>query len=293
MFAQRSDLPLDKDALSQFLPWLIAFMVYLAVLAMMGMLLLASIAARWDQGVSNTLTVQITPADTSDKDSERLQKVLLLLGKTPEVKRFETLSDDKMIALLKPWLGTTIVTGDLPLPRLVDVELKSGAKLDQKKLSELFKKSLTGITIDDHSVWLERLVQLTRVLKGLAVIVLIFIGLATIGTVVFTTRTGLAIHMNAIEVLHFIGAQDSYIASQFASRALILGLKGGVIGLFLAIPTLWAISAIAQQLESNLLPEINLGLTHFSVGAALPIVISLIAMITARFTVIKTLSRML
>ena len=152
MFAQRSDLPLDKDALSQFLPWLIAFMVYLAVLAMMGMLLLASIAARWDQGVSNTLTVQITPADTSDKDSERLQKVLLLLGKTPEVKRFETLSDDKMIALLKPWLGTTIVTGDLPLPRLVDVELKSGAKLDQKKLSELFKKSLTGITIDDHKL---------------------------------------------------------------------------------------------------------------------------------------------
>jgi cell division transport system permease protein len=293
MFAQRSDLPLDKDALSQFLPWLIAFMVYLAVLAMMGMLLLASIAARWDQGVSNTLTVQITPAKTSDKDTERLQKVLLLLSKTPEVKRFETLSDDKMIALLKPWLGTTIVTGDLPLPRLVDVELKSGAKLDQKKLSELFENSLTGITIDDHSVWLERLVQLTRVLKGLAVIVLIFIGLATIGTVVFTTRTGLAIHMNAIEVLHFIGAQDSYIANQFASRALILGLKGGVIGLFLAIPTLWVISAIAQQMESNLLPEINLGLTHFSVGAALPILISLIAMITARFTVIKTLSRML
>ena len=293
MLTQRSDLPLDTDSLSQFLPWLIAFMVYLAVIAMMGMLLLASTAARWDQGVSGTFTVQISSAENPDKDSERLQKALLILGKVPEVKKFETFDDDKMIALLKPWLGTTIVSGDLPLPRLIDVELKPDSKLNTKKLSELFKKSLTGVTIDDHSVWLERLVQLTRAFEGLAATVLIFIGLATIGTVVFTTRTGLAIHQNAIEVLHFIGAHDSYIANQFAGRALILGLKGGVIGLFLAIPTLWGISAMARQMESSLLPEINLDFTHYSVGVFLPLVISLIAMITARMTVIKTLSRML
>ena len=40
MFARRSDLPLDKDALSRFLPWLIAFMVFLAVMAMAGVLVL-------------------------------------------------------------------------------------------------------------------------------------------------------------------------------------------------------------------------------------------------------------
>ena len=293
MLTQRSDLPLDKDALSQFLPWLIAFMVYLAVIAMMGMILLASTAARWDKGVSGTLTVQISPAETQDKDSERLQKVLFILGKVPEVKKFETFDDDKMIALLKPWLGSAIVSGDLPLPRLIDVELKSGSKLDLEKLSKLFNNSLTGITIDDHSVWLERMVKLTRGFEGLAAIVLIFIGLATIGTVIFTTRTGLAIHRNAIEVLHFIGAQDSYIASQFANRALILGLKGGVIGLFLAIPTLWVISTLAQQIDSSLLPEINLSLIHYTIGLILPLLISLIAMVTARLTVIKTLSRML
>ena len=138
MFVQRSDLPLDKDALSQFLPWLIAFMVFLAVLAMTGMLLLASTAARWDRGVSGALTVQIMPAENLSKDTERLQKVLLVLSKLPEVKHFEALSDDKMITLLKPWLGTTLVSGDLPLPRLVDVKLKSGAKLDLKKLSKRF-----------------------------------------------------------------------------------------------------------------------------------------------------------
>lgn len=293
MFVQRSDLPLDKDTLSQFLPWLIAFMVFLAVLAMAGMLLLASTASRWDRGVSGSLTVQILPTETLAKDSERLQKVLLILGELPEIKHFETFGDDKMMALLEPWLGTVAISDDLPLPRLVDVELKSGARLDLEKLSQHMKSIIPGVTIDDHSVWLERLVHLTGVLEGLAAIVLAFIGFATVGTVVFTTRTGIAIHRNAIEVLHFIGAQDSYIASQFASRALALGLKGGVIGLFLAVPTLWAIAAVARQMEFGLLPDVSLGLAHYSVGVALPVVIALIAMISAHLTVMKTLSRML
>ena len=76
MFASRSDLPLDRDALSRFLPWLIAFMVFLAVLAMAGVLVLNTIAARWDKGITGTLTVQIVPADDPSKDDERLQKVL-------------------------------------------------------------------------------------------------------------------------------------------------------------------------------------------------------------------------
>ena len=293
MFAHRSDLPLDNDTLSQFLPWLIAFMVFLAVLAMSGMLLLASTAARWDEGIRGTLTVQILPTQDSSKDSEHLQKVLLILGELPEVKYFETLGDDKMMALLKPWLGATAVSNNLPLPRLIDVGLKSGARLDLKNLTQRIKSIVPGVTIDDHSVWLERLVHLTRMLEGLAAIVLVFIGFATVGTVVFTTRTGLAIHHNAIEVLHFIGAQDSYIASQFASRALFLGLKGGIIGLFLAVPTLWAIAAIAQQMEAGLLPDISLNFFHYLAGVALPVVISLIAMISARLTVMKTLSEML
>ena len=74
MFSSRSDLPLDKDALSRFLPWLIAFMVFLAVLAMAGMLVLNSTAARWDQGISGTLTVQLIPTEDPEEDDERLQR---------------------------------------------------------------------------------------------------------------------------------------------------------------------------------------------------------------------------
>ena len=195
--------------------------------------------------------------------------------------------------MLEPWLGTSAGAKDLPLPQMVDVELKPKAKLDVNALSQLMEARVSGVSIDDHSIWLSRLVRLIRTVEGLATLVLVFIALATIGTVIFTTRTGLALHRNAIEVLHFIGAQDSYVAAQFAGRALGLGLKGGIIGLLLAVPSLLGIGVMAAKMESGMLPDITLGVAHWSALAALPIIVALIAMLTARITVMKTLSRML
>lgn len=293
MFARRSDLPLDKDALSRFLPWLIAFMVFLAILAMAGVLVLNATASRWDQGIRGTLTVQVMPAEDPAKDDERLQAVLSVLAQMPEIDRYETLTDDKLLKLLEPWLGPTAGSRDLPLPRLVDVELKTGADLNAEVLSRQLAARVPGTSVDDHRIWLKRLVRLIQTVEGLATLVLAFIALATVGTVVFTTRTGLDIHREAIEVLHLIGAQDSYVAGQFASRAFSLGLKGGVFGLLLAVPTLLGIGYLAQQMDSSLLPDITLGPVHWSALAGLPLVVSLIAMVTARMTVMKTLSRML
>jgi len=293
MFSRRSDLPLDKDALSRFLPWLIAFMVFLAVLAMAGMLALNTVAQRWDRGISGTLTVQITPVDDPAKDAERLQAVLAILAATPEIARYESLGDDRLMQLLEPWLGAAAGARDLPLPRLVDVELKPKASLDVQALSRRLSGRVPGASIDDHRVWLERLVRLIKTVQGLATLVLMFIALATVGTVIFTTRTGLAVHREAIEVLHLIGAQDSYVARQFAGRALALGLKGGVIGLALALPTLLAIGYFAQQLDSSLIPTVRLGTAHWAIVGSLPVVVAIIAMVTARLTVLKTLSRML
>ena len=293
MFARRSDLLLDKDALSRFLPWLIAFMVFLAILAMAGMLVLNATASRWDQGIRGTLTVQVMPAEDPAKDDERLQVVLSVLAQMPEIDRYEMLTDDRLLNLLEPWLGPAAGSRDLPLPRLVDVELKTSADLNAEVLSRQLAARVPGTSVDDHRIWLKRLVRLIQTVEGLAPLVLAFIALATVGTVVFTTRTGLDIHREAIEVMHLIGAQDSYVAGQFASRAFSLGLKGGVFGLLLAVPTLLGIGYLAQQMDSSLLPGITLGPVHWSALAGLPLVVSLIAMVTARITVMQTLSRML
>ncbi len=102
MFLRHSDLLHDKDSLNRFLPWLIAFMVFLVILAMAGMLVLNATAARWDRGISGTLTVQIMPKENPEKDADRLQQVLSILARMPEVARYEALSDDQLLVLLEP-----------------------------------------------------------------------------------------------------------------------------------------------------------------------------------------------
>ena len=293
MFSRRSDLLLDKDSLNRFLPWLIAFMVFLVILAMAGMLVLNATAARWDKGISGTLTVQIMPGENSEKNDDRLRKVLSILARMPEVAHYEALSDEKLLELLEPWLGVVAGARDLPLPGLVDVELKPDADLDVAAFAKRLAARVPGTSVDDHRVWLERLVNLIQTAQGLAALVVVFIILATIGTVVFTTRTGLVIHRDAIEILHLIGAQDSYVARQFAGRALALGLKGGLIGLLLALPTLFGIGALARQMDSSILPDFSLTPVHWVVLIVLPLAVAVIAMLTARLTVMKTLSRML
>ena len=296
MLAHRSDLPLDRDALSRFLPWLIAFMVYLACLALAGMLTLGAVAERWDAGVSGTLTVQIIPSESptaAPKEARRIEAALEILRTTPGIAGAEVIGEDRIMALLEPWLGSIGGSGDLPLPRLIDVELKAGAELDTAALSKRLRQAVPGATVDDHGVWLDKLVRLLRAVEILASLVLLLIGLATVGTVVFTTRTGLAIHQEAIEVLHLIGAQDSYVAKQFATRALILGLRGGIIGLVLAVPTLMGIGALAARMEAGLLPDFTLTPAHWAAMVCLPLAVALIAMLTARLTVMKTLAEML
>jgi cell division transport system permease protein len=299
MLGGRSDLPLDRDSLGRFLPWLIAFMVYLAALALAGGLVLNDVAERWDKGVKRILSVQIAPAPPAPKegagkeDAKRLDTVLGILRSTPQIIRATPVGRDEIAGLLEPWLGGLARESDLPLPLLIDAELKPEAKLDVAALSKRLSDLVPGTAIDDHGIWLERMVQLIFWVETLAVLVVVFICLATIGTVVFATRTGLDIHHEAIEVLHLIGAQDSYIARQFANKAAALGLKGGLLGLVLALPTLFGIGALAGRMGSGLFPEVSLSSLQWAVLASLPLWVALIARLAARRTVMRNLARML
>ena len=293
MIRLRSDLPLDRDQLSRFLPWLIAFMVFLSVMAVAGMLVLNATASKWDRGVRGTMTVQVIPTDDESEDEQRLNAVLTGLATSPEIARYDSMDDSRLIRLLEPWVGDLTGSGELPLPRLIDVELKPAAVLTADALLKRLSEKANGISIDDHRVWLDHLVRLIETFEILALVVLLFIVLATIGTIIFTTRTGLAIHREAIEVLHLIGAHDAYIARQFARRAFSLGLSGGVVGLVLALPTLWGLTHLARSLDDKLLPNISFGPVHWGLLVALPVGVSLVAMVTAKITVMRTLERML
>lgn len=297
MIFGRSDLPLERDALGRFLPWLIAFMVFLAIMAMAGALVLTGVAERWDKGLSATLTVEIAPDIGPDgavrpTEGETLERVLATIRERAGVVSAVVVPPDRVHQLLEPWLGSAARAAELPLPTLIDVALDPERPVDVQDLSRRLVRVSEGITVDDHRLWLDRLLRLFRAVEALSAFVVFLIAVATVGTVVFTTRTGLAVHGDAIEVLHLIGAHDRYIARQFARRALMLGLQGGIIGAALAAPALYGASALLGDLPADLLPAVRLTPWHWAALTVAPIGVAVLAMVTARITVLRTLARM-
>ena len=298
MFLRRSDLPLKHDATSRFLPWLIALMVFLSALSVAGVFVLNGLIERWDRDVSGTLTVQVQPAGGSNateaeiKTDQRVDLVVKLLRETRGVDSVRVLEKRQMLALLEPWLGKTDLLQDLPLPRLLDVTIDRSAGLNLETLAQRVSTAVPGASLDDHRLWLSRLINLSRTIKWLATAIVVVIGGVTMATVVYATRSGLAVHHQVIEVMHLIGAHDDYVARQFADRAFTLGIKGGVGGLAGAIPALIAIHMTTRSMEGGFLPDLTLSLLGWLAVLLLPVAAAGLARLTARLTVLRSIARM-
>lgn len=299
LFERRSDLPLDRDAARRFLPWLVALNVYLAALALAGLMVISDAAGRWDRGLSGTLTVQIPPLAEDDRvkaattTEARVNRALDVLRATPGIASVRALDRKELASLMEPWLGSGDLINELPLPALIDVQLKQDGGVNVAGLAAVLDAAVPGATIDDHKKWLDRLVLLARLVTAIAAAIVVLIGAAAIATVIFITRTGLSLHHEVIELLHVMGAQDNYVARQFESQALALCLKGGVIGFGLAAITLLAIGMLVGRLGSQLLPPVDIALGQWLLLAALPLVVALVGMLTARVVVLRSLERLL
>ena len=152
---------------------------------------------------------------------------------------------------------------------------------------------MPGASLDDHRIWLARLIGLSRSIEWLAIGIVVLIGGVTSATVLYATRTGMAVHREVIEVLHLIGAPDGYIAGQFADRAFVLALKGGAIGLGLTVPILVAIGVSTNRLQGGFLAELTLPWIGWLAVLALPLAAALLAMMAARLAVHRTLAHLL
>jgi cell division transport system permease protein len=296
IFRSRLDLPLDRDGSGRFLPWIVALMVYLASLALAGTLVVRDAVMRWDRGLTGTLTVEL-PAASSGRDDGAIEGALKVLRGTAGVTRADAFDAKRTAALLEPWLGTAIDATDLPLPRLIDVQIEPRAGVDLAALRERLAAAVPGAQLDDHGRWLNRVLRTALAIEIVAGMIVALVGLAAVLAVIFATRTGLAVHHGIVEVLHLIGARDGYIARQFERHALRLGIKGGLAGLALAVLTLVGIAAAATQVGAldeamRVLPALSAPAIEWVLLLLLPIAAGLVAMLTARITVLRALKRL-
>lgn len=286
-----SDLQLEADSGTRFLPWALAVMVFLAALSLAGALSLGGSIEGWRRGVSSKLTVQI--ADKPGQPMQpRVEAAIGILRGVPGVQSAEALPRAAVEALLQPWLGRDALEADLPLPGLIDVTLADNAALSVDALSARLQNAVPGARIDDPKPWLDRLVQLGRLLQSLGGGIVLLVGLALAAMVIFATRAGLAARRDTIELLHLIGAEDGYIAKQFQRHVARQAVQGGVTGVVLAITILLAIQILAGGVGAGLLPGMGMAWWHWLALLVLPLAALLLAIFTARLTVLGALRAM-
>ncbi len=273
---------------------LVAIMAFLSCLSVAAVAVIVDRAHGWQRQIAAEVTIQIKPADGVDM-AATVTRAADIAMQVPGVTAATILDEKQSNALLEPWLGTGFDISQLPIPRLIAVRIAEDA--DLATLARRLKEEVPTANLDDHGEWLQRLSAMAQVMSAVGLVILGLVFAATALCVVFATRGAMAGNRIVIEVLHFVGAEDSYIAREFQRHFLLLGLKGAsiggaiAVGLFLLIGFLGRLEGPTPeeaQLRS-LFGGVSVGLNGYVGSAITVLALAVIIAITARMTVRRTL----
>ena len=207
----------------------VAIMTFLASITTGTVLLVSASAAEWQSEVASEITMQVRPQAGRDLERDVIAAAEAMRTQ-PGIVQVRPFSKDESARLLEPWLGSGLSIDQLPVPRVVVARVQPGTTLDLAALRGRVTQVAPSASVDDHRAWIERMRSMTgaTVFAGIGILVLVIA--ATIISVSFATRGAMAANRPIVEVLHFVGAGDRYIANHFLRHFLRLGLEGGVIG---------------------------------------------------------------
>jgi cell division transport system permease protein len=207
----------------------VAIMTFLASITTGAVLLVSASAAEWQSDVASEITIQVRPLAGRDIERDAVA-VAEALRAQPGIVEVRPFTKNESAKLLEPWLGSGLSLDDLPVPRVIVARIVPGATLDLAGLRSRVSQAAPSASVDDHRAWIERMRSMTGaiVFAGIGILALVIV--ATIISVSFATRGAMAANRPIVEVLHFVGAGDRYIANRFLRHFLRLGLQGGIIG---------------------------------------------------------------
>lgn len=292
------DLPLQQDEGTFFLGLLIALMAFLATIALTFSFSINHVMAGWSDGLENKITIEI-PAEAPNGDMRSSSDILVLQSELEKmlqaenyVRGVDIVQEETMADMIKPWIGDISEFDDIPLPGLlsVDIDPAIGGALAQIRL--LVQSAAPDIMVDAHESWLADLSRLTGSLQMAILFIVSVIGLTSIAAVAGAIKSQIEINRPDVELLHLMGAHDSYITKQFLRHAAVISLTGSVIGMVAGLCLIAGLGLVFGYKADSILPEFQYQASHLLWLGALPLLICLISSFSARSTVLRVLAKM-
>lgn len=283
---------LDESRRTRSMIWIMAIMLFLTVLAAafgLGTLAAANVL---DRQLAGRLTVQIVEANEAARERDAAAALLAIRG-LPMVGRAEPVDRAELATLLRPWLGEDGADPDLPIPAMIDVELRSGTDQSVATLAAAIHRIVPSARIDRHESWMSPVSNFMGVMIGLAFGLVLLLATATAAVVILVGRAGLDTHRDTIEALHLLGSTDMQVARLFQRRIALDTLYGGIVGTAMALLVVGFVGAQLGSLGSDLLTGIALSPRDWVLLTGLPILFALLATVAARLAVLGALRRFL
>ncbi|MBR1825283.1 MAG: hypothetical protein IJ770_01700 [Alphaproteobacteria bacterium] len=295
---RKNEITVEDEDTSLFMYVLSSIYMYLFVVVLAMVMAIHAMVNNWEKDIVGAITVQVSPVEDENKkiDTEKTEQavnqVLQYMENVSGVKSVHVLDDKSIEKLMTPWLGNKIDVGTLPIPKLLDVQLDTDEALNYDEITQGLHKLTPNASIDNHRLWLNRLLKFAGSLNTLALAVLIMVIAICAFSIYYSARTSLNININSIEILHIIGAQDDYIARQYARSYGKIGFFAGIIGLMFAVPSIIIIGKYGISTGSGLLSGAGLSRLSWCVIMTAPVLSYFYARVTAYYTVRKSLEKM-
>jgi cell division transport system permease protein len=298
----KRDMPLvpASSIAGRALVFVIAIMTFLSCLTAGGAMLVAGASEGWRSEISREVTIQIKPEAGKDVEAA-VEKAAAAARAAPGVDSVQVFSKADSERLLEPWLGVGLDLSELPVPRLIVVKMQKNVAPDLTALRSVLAAQAPSASLDDHRLWLSRLDTMASAVVVFALALFALMIVAMMLAIGFATRGAMAGNREIIEVLHFVGAADSYISRQFQGHFLRLGLRGGLLGgaaaalFFLGATGLssWSVNSPGGEEIAALFGAFALGVQGYVVIFALAIAIGALTAALSRVIVFRHLRRLL
>lgn len=283
---------LTEGRLSGPMPWVIAIMMFLTVLAAAGGLALNHAARNVTGSIAQRITVQIVEANP-DLREQQTRAAMAALSSMDGVTTVTRVPDAEIEALIEPWIGGAGEEEGIPVPTMIDADLTEEAHDRLDLVEEAIVAVAPAARVDDHAQFLAPLAGLIGSLTWLALALVLLTASALAASVILAVRAALNTHRGTIEVLHLMGATDIQIARLFQRRIAIDALLGGTVGFLCAVIVLLLLGQRIGAVGSELLGSATLPLFGWLVLILLPVIGAIMSTLVARFTVIGVLKKML
>jgi cell division transport system permease protein len=265
-------------------PWVIAIMSFSIMIIATTGLALAHTAALLSNAIETRYSIDVPGGN------DRLGALLQAVRSAPGVASASAVSEQEMRHTLERWLGPAANSSELPVPALVNFDVRSGA--DLTAIARRVAAVAPAATIAAHRDTVKPLLRSLRVLQWVAFGLVVLLGAAAGAAVVLAARGALDTHRSTIEIMHGVGATDLQVAHLFQRRIAIDALAGSLFGAAAAAVVLLFVAAGAAFV-GELTGGVALSKGDLIILALLPLTLTLVATVVARAAVLAALRQSL